>query len=68
MTTASFTIPADEYQAATDLIRRMLKRQKVVSRSVLVRGGLILLHRLSDKELIELIEGLPKVRPGRPSK
>lgn len=26
VTTASFAIPADEYQAATDLIMRMLKR------------------------------------------
>lgn len=66
--TASFTIPADEHRAATELITRLLKRQKVVSRSELVRAGLVLLRRLSDKQLMELIESLPKVRPGRPFK
>lgn len=63
----SFSMPEDEYRTVATVQKRMIKKEKVVSKSEVVRAAFAVLNRLNDKELVELFDSLPKVRPGRPA-
>lgn len=63
----SFSMPEAEYRTVADVQKRMIKKEKVVSKSEVVRAAFAVLNRLNDKELVELFDSLPKVRPGRPA-
>jgi len=63
----SFSMPEAEYRTVAAVQKRMIKKEKVVSKSEVVRAAFSLLNKLGDKELIELFDSLPKVRPGRPA-
>lgn len=63
----SFSMPEAEYKMVADVQKRMIKKERVVSKSEVVRAAFAVLGRLNDKELLEIFDSLPKVRPGRPS-
>jgi hypothetical protein len=63
----SFSMPEAEYRIVADVRKRMIKKEKVVSKSEIVRAAFVVLKGLSDRELIEIFDSLPKVRPGRPT-
>lgn len=63
----SFSMPEAEYRTVATVQKRMIKKEKVVSKSEIVRAAFTLLDKLSDKELVELFDSLRKVRPGRPT-
>lgn len=63
----SFSMPQAEYRTVAAVQKRMIKKEKVVSKSEVVRAAFALLNKLSDKELVALFDSLSKVRPGRPA-
>ncbi len=63
----SFSMPEAEYRTVADVQKRMIKKERVVSKSEVVRAAFTVLSRLSDRELLEIFNSLPKVRPGRPT-
>jgi hypothetical protein len=63
----SFSMPEAEYRTVAAVQKRMIKKEKVVSKSEVVRAAFAVLNKLNDKELVELFDSLPKVRPGRPA-
>jgi len=64
----SFKFPQQEYIAFHALKARCLKSGLVVKKSELVRAGLIGLLNLTDKQLVEVISSLEKLKTGRPAK
>jgi hypothetical protein len=63
----SFTMPEDDYGLIAEIKKRCLKAGLVVNKSEAIRAGLNALNSMSDKELLSVIEGLTKIKPGRPS-
>lgn len=63
----SFSMPEAEYRIVGEVQKRMIKKEKVVSKSEIVRAAFAVLKKLSDKDLLEIFDSLPKVRPGRPT-
>lgn len=63
----SFSMPEAEYQTVAAVQKRMIKKERVVSKSEVMRAAFAVLNRLNDKELLEIFDSLPKVRPGRPT-
>lgn len=63
----SFTMPEDDYNLIAGIRSRCLKAGVTVNKSEVIRAGLNALNEMSDKELLEIIERLAKVKTGRPS-
>lgn len=63
----SFTLPSDDYESIAALKKRCLQLAVNVTKSEVIRAGLHALQQRSDNELLELINGLAKVKTGRPS-
>ena len=63
----SYTMPPGEHETISRVRKRCLKRGIIVNKSEVVRAGFAALDRMPDKELFELIEGLTKVKTGRPA-
>lgn len=62
----SFTMPEEDH-ALIERVRHMcLKKMMVVSKSEVLRAGIQFLNKLPEKDIIELIKNLPKVKTGRP--
>lgn len=63
----TFTLPEKDYQLI-DLIReRALKSSLVLSKSEVIRVGLLALKDMSQGGLIDVVKSLTKVKSGRPS-
>jgi hypothetical protein len=62
----SFTMPEDDYNLIAEIRTRCLKAGVQVSKSEAIRAGLNALSRMSDKELLAMIDRLAKVKTGRP--
>lgn len=63
----SFTMPTADYGLISTIKQRCLKKGVSASKSEVVRAGLAALEAMSDRELVELVEKLPKVKTGRPA-
>jgi len=61
----SFTMPTSDYEQIAQLQKRCLKSELSVSKSEILRAGLLALSTLSDEDLVALVAGLPKVKTGR---
>lgn len=61
----SYTMPEDEYTIIERIRAVCLKRMIVVNKSEVLRGGVRLLDQLSDREIVRLMQSLPKVKAGR---
>jgi hypothetical protein len=64
----SFTMPQDEYAQIAALKARCLKAGVGVKKSELLRAALGNLASLADKELLLALDGLKKIKTGRPAK
>jgi hypothetical protein len=63
----SFTLPATDYDLIALIRGRCLASAVSVNKGEVVRAGLHALQQMSDKELLQIIEGLEKIKTGRPS-
>ena len=61
----SFTMPTSDYEQIAQLQKRCLKSELSVSKSEVLRAGLLALSTLSDEDLVALVASLPKVKTGR---
>ena len=64
----SYTMPENDYAKLTDLKKKCLKAGVHVKKSELLRAGLATLTRLPATTLFKTIEGLVKIKTGRPGK
>lgn len=67
ITRDSFSMPADEYEIISRVRKRGFKREIILTKSEVVRAGLAAIDRMSDKELFGILEGLARVKTGRPA-
>ena len=63
----SFTMPTGDYSLIAAIKQRCLKRGVSATKSEVLRAGLAALDTMTDKELVEILERLPKVKTGRPA-
>jgi hypothetical protein len=61
----SFTMPEADYRLIDPLKKRCMRAGVGINKSELLRVGLQALTRMSDRELAQLVESLPRVKPGR---
>lgn len=64
----SFTFPAADYARIAALKQRALKAGHEAKKSELLRAGLAVLSMLSDVELLQALNGIDKLKPGRPAR
>jgi hypothetical protein len=64
----TFTFPEDDYGLIASIQDRCLKSATMINKSEIVRAGLKALAMMSDVELMEMVRGLTKVKPGRPAR
>jgi len=62
----SFTIPGDEYELISRIKKRCMKAGVSANKSEVLRAGLAALDAMSDGELAKAVEGLARVKTGRP--
>jgi hypothetical protein len=62
----SFTMPEEDYALIERVRHLCLKKMMVVNKSEVLRVGVQLLNALPEKEIVERIKALPKVKTGRP--
>jgi hypothetical protein len=63
----TFSMPSVEYEVIAEIKDRCLEKKVVVNKSQVVRAGLVLLQGISDRELLDVIGRLTKVKAGRPA-
>ncbi|MBD2261031.1 hypothetical protein H6G13_26010 [Pseudanabaena sp. FACHB-2040] len=63
----SFTLPSSDYELIALLKQRCLGSAVNASKSEIIRAGLHALRNMEDKDLLAIVEGLEKVKTGRPS-
>jgi hypothetical protein len=64
----SFTMPSSDYDLTPKIKKRHMKSSGFrVTKSELLRGGLAAHDAMADKELVKVIENLPKIKTGRPT-
>ncbi|MBD1997952.1 hypothetical protein H6G00_15175 [Leptolyngbya sp. FACHB-541] len=63
----SFTLPSGDYELIAALRQRCLKSAVNVNKSEVIRAGLHALNQLSDEDLLYVVDGLAKVKTGRPA-
>lgn len=63
----SFTFPAFDYELIDAIRNRCLKSAVSVTKSEILRAGLIALANMKTTDLLEVVNRLTKVRTGRPS-
>jgi hypothetical protein len=64
----SFTIPASDYELIALIRQRCLSSATSVNKGEVIRAGLHALRQMTDEQLLQIIEGLEKVKTGRPSR
>ncbi len=62
----SFTLPARGYELIAAIRQRGLNSALNITKSEVIRAGLHVLHELSEEELVQVFEGLEKIKTGRP--
>ena len=60
-----YSMPPDDYDLLEAQRKRAMRRERDVTKSGLLRIGVHLLAKLSDDELMSLIDGLVEPKPGR---
>jgi hypothetical protein len=62
----SFTMPAPDYDLIAKIKKRCLKGETSVTKSEILRAGLLALDSMSDGALLKTFGNLSKVKTGRP--
>lgn len=63
----SFTFPETDYARIGALKQRALRAGREAKKSELLRAGLAVLSGLSDAALLQALDGIDKLKPGRPA-
>ena len=63
----SFTLPSEDYRLIGTIKNRALKASISITKSEVIRAGLLALENMSEQDLIKVIGSLTKVKSGRPS-
>lgn len=63
----SFTMPENDHRRIAELQERCLQAGVAVTKSEIVRAGLIALQKLPLADLRQYVEAVEKMKPGRPS-
>lgn len=63
-----FTMPQQDFDLIAALKKRAIVLQRPAKKSELLRAGLHVLHRLPDESLLAALEGLVRLKLGRPKK
>ncbi|MCY7285856.1 MAG: hypothetical protein LH679_20980 [Cyanobacteria bacterium CAN_BIN43] len=63
----SFTLPSSDYDLIATLKQRCLESAINVTKSEIIRAGLHALNTMPDSDLAQVVEGLEKVKTGRPT-
>ena len=61
----NFSMPQSDYEMISALRERCIKAGVSVSKSEVVRGGLHALDGLSTQDLLKVLGGLEKLKPGK---
>ena len=64
----SFTMPEDDFKRIATLKARALKAQRPAKKSELLRAGLQVLEGLTAAALVDVLNRLVTLKPGRPKK
>ncbi|EHR72202.1 hypothetical protein BurJ1DRAFT_3394 [Burkholderiales bacterium JOSHI_001] len=64
----SFTMPEDDFKRIATLKARALKAQRPAKKSELLRAGLHVLEGLTAAALVQVLNRLVTLKPGRPKK
>ncbi len=64
----SFTLPTDDYEIITTIRERCLDNRITINKSEVIRAGLHALNKMSDEQLLAIVDGLTKIKTGRPGK
>jgi hypothetical protein len=64
----SFTMPQNEYQKIAEIKAACLKAKMQVKKSEVLRAGLKVLAELEPARLKKILNGLEKIKTGRPNK
>ena len=64
----SFTFPEDDYALFASLKQRALNAGREIKKSELLRAGLATLTAMSDGDLLATLDGVERIKTGRPSK
>ena len=62
----TFTLPEDDYEIIKHCKKRLLKQEISVTKSEIIRIGLKVLQKISDKDLKDSYSLIEKVKIGRP--
>ena len=62
----SFTIPKTEYVVLESLKQRAADLKRPTKKSELIRAGIAVLKKMSDKEFLAAVNGVPSLKTGRP--
>jgi len=64
----SFTFPEADYAQIAALKQRALNAGREIKKTEVLRAGLAALSALSDVDLLVVLDGIDKLKPGRPAK
>lgn len=64
----SFTFPENDYALFASLKQRALSAGREIKKSELLRAGLATLTAMSDGDLLATLDGVERIKTGRPSK
>ena len=64
----SFTFPEPDYLLLSVLKQRALAARREIKKSELLRAGLKALNAMPDEELFKALDGVERIKTGRPSK
>lgn len=62
----SFTMPVDDYELIENLKKRSLQSGHQITKSEILRAGLLALNRLDDNNFLDQIREVEKIKTGRP--
>ena len=62
----SFTMPQGDYELITLLKKRLLRSGIETNKSEILRAGLLALYQMTERDFLEKIETVEKVKTGRP--
>jgi hypothetical protein len=63
----SFTMPDYDYVLIEKTKTRLMKKGVLLNKAEVLRAGLHALKRMSDKDLLDISEGVEKIKTGRPA-
>lgn len=63
----SFTMPDYDYVLIEKTKTRLMKKGILLNKAEILRAGLHALKRMSDKDLLDISDGVEKIKTGRPA-